>query len=228
MMKVNPHRYRLEASQVVDALHSQLESRKIRAMIDIVDYQERWKEEFEEIAQQLREALGHLALRIDHIGSTSVPGLAAKDVIDIQVTVERLEPSLIPLIKSLGFEHPPYFGIHHYHDDHQPPGYPTPEDEWLKYFFRRSQPRRVNLHVRVAGKANQRYALLFRDYLRSSPASANAYAELKRQLAANLTDLDAYTDVKDPVCDLIAIAAEAWAIRTNWQSANWQSDLGST
>jgi GrpB-like predicted nucleotidyltransferase (UPF0157 family) len=189
-------------------------------MIEIIDYQERWKEEFANIAQQLREALGGLALRIDHIGSTSVPNLAAKDIIDVQVTVARLEPSLIPLITNLGFEHPPYLGNYQYHDDHQPPGYPTAEDEWLKYFFRKSQPRRVNLHVRVAGKANGRYALLFRDYLRSSPASAKAYAELKRGLAANLTDLATYSDVKDPACDLIAIAAEAWALQTNWQVVN--------
>jgi GrpB-like predicted nucleotidyltransferase (UPF0157 family) len=186
-------------------------------MIEIVDYQERWPNEFAEIAQQLREALGNLALRIDHIGSTSVPGLAAKDVIDIQVTVEKLEPSLIPLITSLGFEHPPYYEDHHHHADHQPPGYSTAEEEWRKFFFHRPQPRRVNLHVRVLRKANQRYALLFRDYLRSHSASVEAYAELKRGLAANLTDLGTYSDVKDPACDLIVIAAEAWALQTHWQ-----------
>jgi GrpB-like predicted nucleotidyltransferase (UPF0157 family) len=189
----------------------------LTVMIDIIDYQERWPKEFGAIAGQLRKALSDKALRIDHIGSTSVPGLAAKDVIDIQVTVKELEPSLITLITALDFEHPPYARSHHYHDDHRPPGYPSAEDEWRKFFFRTSQPYRVNLHVRVAGKANQRYALLFRDYLRSSPASARAYAELKRQLAANLTNLDVYSDVKDPACDLIAIAAEAWAKQTHWQ-----------
>jgi GrpB-like predicted nucleotidyltransferase (UPF0157 family) len=221
MMKVSPQRYRLEHLQAMsNTMQPRFESRKLQSMIEIIDYQERWPQEFEVTAGQLREALGHLAFRIDHIGSTSVPGLAAKDVIDIQVTVERLEPSLIPLITNLGFEHPPYRGKYQYHDDHQPPGYPTAQDEWLKYFFRKPQPHRVNLHVRVAGKANGRYALLFRDYLRSSPASAKAYAELKRGLAANLTDLAIYSDVKDPACDLIAIAAEAWAKQTNWQVAS--------
>jgi GrpB-like predicted nucleotidyltransferase (UPF0157 family) len=180
-------------------------------MIEIIDYQERWSQEYEAVARQLRETLGDRALRIDHIGSTSVSGLAAKDIIDVQVTVRELESSLIPLITSSGFEHVPYY------EDHQPPDYPTAKDEWSKLYFRRTQPRRVNLHVRMAGKANQRYALLFRDYLRYSPASAKAYAELKRLLAANLTSLDAYTDVKDPACDLIAIAAEAWAKQTHWQ-----------
>jgi GrpB-like predicted nucleotidyltransferase (UPF0157 family) len=187
-------------------------------MIEIVDYQERWLEEFEVIAKQLRDGLGDLALRIDHIGSTSVPGLAAKDIIDVQVAVERLEPSLIPLLTRLGFEHPPYDEDPHHHADHQPPGYPTAKDEWRKFFFHKPQPRKVNLHVRVAGKANQRYALLFRDYLRTHPASAEAYARLKRMLAANLANLDIYADVKDPACDLIAIAAEAWAKQTQWKA----------
>jgi GrpB-like predicted nucleotidyltransferase (UPF0157 family) len=182
-------------------------------MVEIVDYRESWQEEFAVIAQQLRNALGNLALRIDHIGSTSVPGLAAKDIIDIQITVTELESSLIPLITSLGFEHLPFS------QDHQPPGYPSAADEWRKFFFRKLEPRKINLHIRVAGKANQRYALLFRDYLRAHPASAEAYAELKRKLAANLAELRTYADVKDPACDLIALAAEVWAQQTQWQGA---------
>jgi GrpB-like predicted nucleotidyltransferase (UPF0157 family) len=182
-------------------------------MIEIIDYQERWAKEFESLAQQLREALGTLALRVDHIGSTSVPGLAAKDIIDIQLTVKELAPSLIPLVIKLGYEHRTIY------DDHQPPGYPEAKIEWQKFFFRRLGARRVHVHVRVEGKANQRYALLFRDYLRSSPASAAAYAQLKCMLAAHLPDFDTYSDVKDPACDLIAIAAEAWAAKTGWQVA---------
>jgi GrpB-like predicted nucleotidyltransferase (UPF0157 family) len=180
-------------------------------MIEIIDYQERWTEEFETLAQQLSTALGDKALRVDHIGSTSVPGLAAKDIIDIQITVKELDASLIQLITKLGYDHRPVYS------DHQPPGYQEAADEWQKLYFRRLEPRRVHLHVRIADKANQRYALLFRDYLRSSPASASAYAELKRRLAANLPDLDVYSAVKDPACDLIAIAAEAWAEQTQWK-----------
>ena len=77
--------------------------------------------------------------------------------------------------------------------------------------------RRVNVHVRQAGKPNQRYALLFRDYLRAHPASAAAYAELKRRLAQHLADLEFYADVKDPACDLIAVAAEDWAKQVGWE-----------
>jgi GrpB-like predicted nucleotidyltransferase (UPF0157 family) len=77
--------------------------------------------------------------------------------------------------------------------------------------------RRVNVHLRVLGRANQRYALLFRDYLRAHPAMAQAYAELKRRLAESLADPKMYPDVKDPAVDLIYLAAEDWASATGWQ-----------
>ena len=71
--------------------------------------------------------------------------------------------------------------------------------------------------MRVQGRANQRYALLFRDFLRTHPATAAAYGELKRQLAQHLADIQTYTDVKDPAVDLIYFAAEDWAAATGWQ-----------
>jgi GrpB-like predicted nucleotidyltransferase (UPF0157 family) len=69
----------------------------------------------------------------------------------------------------------------------------------------------------VQGRANQRYALLFRDYLRAHPATAAAYAELKRRLAQHLADPQTYPEVKDPAVDLIYFAAEDWAVATHWQ-----------
>ncbi|MBV9171476.1 MAG: GrpB family protein, partial [Chloroflexi bacterium] len=88
-----------------------------------------------------------------------------------------------------------------------------------KLFFRSSaDARRVNIHVRVAGHANRRYALLFRDYLRCHAEAAEAYAKLKLRLAALVLEIDDYNDIKDPVCDLIMIAAEAWAATTHWQA----------
>jgi GrpB-like predicted nucleotidyltransferase (UPF0157 family) len=77
--------------------------------------------------------------------------------------------------------------------------------------------RRVNLHVRVAGRANQRYALLFRDYLRAHPDTAAAYGEFKKRAASlPLESVGEYADLKDPVCDLIYLPAEEWAERTGW------------
>ncbi len=182
-------------------------------MLEIIPYQSSWVADFREIAARLRHGLGDMALRIDHIGSTSVPGLAAKDVIDIQITVAALTPELMRAMVSLGYTHPE--GIQR---DHRPPHTPGLDSEWEKWFFYPpAGQRRTHTHVRVAGRANQRYALLFRDYLRAHPATAEAYAELKRRLAQNLADADTYPEVKEPAVDLIYLAAEEWASVTHWQ-----------
>jgi GrpB-like predicted nucleotidyltransferase (UPF0157 family) len=77
----------------------------------------------------------------------------------------------------------------------------------------------VHIHVRVIGQANQRYPLLFRDYLRSHPYSAQAYATLKRDRALLLPhDSDRYAEVKDAACDLIYFAAEDWALAVGWNA----------
>lgn len=180
--------------------------------VEVRPYDPAWPEAFRALAVPLRAALGPLALRIDHIGSTSVPGLAAKDVIDVQVSVARLEPALDAAFAAIGYVK---------HDsivrDHRPPGATGPDEGWEKAYFRApTSLRRTNTHVRVEGRPNQRFALLFRDYLRAHPDTAEAYAELKRRLAAELRDPDAYPDVKDPAVDLIYLPAEGWAARTGW------------
>jgi GrpB-like predicted nucleotidyltransferase (UPF0157 family) len=152
-------------------------------------------------------------LRIDHIGSTAVPGLAAKEVIDVQVSVAALDENVITAVQALGYRQ--LAGVWR---DHCPPGGPEADDEWSKFLFVEPEgQRRVNVHLRVLGRANQRYALLFRDYLRAHPAMAQAYAELKRRLAESLADPKMYPDVKDPAVDLIYLAAEDWASATGWQ-----------
>jgi GrpB-like predicted nucleotidyltransferase (UPF0157 family) len=90
---------------------------------------------------------------------------------------------------------------------------------WLyaMYFHPPANQRRTHTHVRVSGRANQRYPLLFRDYLHAHPQTAEAYARLKRMLAEHLADPFMYPDVKDPAVDLIYLAAEKWAEQTNWQ-----------
>lgn len=183
--------------------------------ISMTPYDSRWPMEFREIGSALREALGDLALRIDHIGSTSVPGLAAKDVIDIQVTVaaldtEALSAALAPLSYSLAA------AIDH---DHVPPGHENDApEEWAKLFFRPPVgQRRTNLHVRQAGRANQRFALLCRDFLRVDQQACGGYERVKQALARlHPYDVEAYYDVKDPVFDIILAGAEHWATATNY------------
>jgi GrpB-like predicted nucleotidyltransferase (UPF0157 family) len=187
----------------------------VRSPIVIVPYAPRWPGEFRQLGATLRRALGGLALRIDHIGSTAVPGLAAKDIIDIQVTVKRLVPAapVADALVPVGYTIRPDIVR-----DHQPRGDSRAADEWAKlYFAPPAGQRPTHLHVRAEGRANQRYPLLFRDYLRSCAEATAAYAEVKRQLARRFADdIEAYYDLKDPVCDIIIAAAESWAREVGW------------
>ncbi|MGZ6316061.1 MAG: GrpB family protein [Anaerolineales bacterium] len=184
-------------------------------MITIVPYQPAWPQEFARIGGAFRQALGGLALRIDHIGSTSVPGLAAKDIIDVQITAQELAQPIEAALQRLGYNR--LQGDWH---DHVPPGQPGTSSEWTKWMFKAGPSQRpANVHVRLAGRLNQRYPLLFRDYLRLHPAAAEAYAQVKSAIAKyHPDDMDAYYDVKDPVCDIIMGGAEDWAASRHWEA----------
>lgn len=165
------------------------------------------------VAAPLRKVLARTAQRIDHIGSTSVLGLAAKDIVDVQVTVAELDRGAVSALTHLGYVEVP--GLR----DHEPPGWSGDPTGWDKFFFRGPPGLRpVNLHVRAGGRPNQRYALLFRDFLRTHQQWAGAYAVLKRKLAAKVADLASYCDIKDPVCDMIYFAAERWAHSQGWSA----------
>lgn len=192
----------------------------VKNLIEVVVYDERWPQEFRRVGVPLRQAMGELALRVDHVGSTSVPGLVAKDVIDVQVTVARLDVgAIVAALAPLG-----YTLLEKFNRDHVPPGRKDGRaEEWSKLLF---EPpigqRRTNLHVRQAGRANQRYALLFRDYLRADVAAAGAYGQIKEALARlHPDDVEAYYDVKDPVCDIVMAAAERWAGATGYVPGPW-------
>lgn len=181
--------------------------------IVIRPYDERWPVEFEALRALLCDALGDLAERVDHIGSTAVPGLAAKDVIDIQVSVTHLhDPRITPAFEALGATATDVTS------DHVPPGDGGDPSAWEKRYFRAPAGwRRTHLHVREVGRPNQRYALLFRDYLRASPGARAAYSDVKVALARlHPEDTAAYYDVKDPACDLVMQAAELWARQESW------------
>ena len=96
-------------------------------MITILPYNPTWRDEFVSIGVPLRQALGDLALRIDHIGSTAVPGLAAKDVIDVQITVRSLDPAVEEALRRAGYER-----LAHITQDHVPPGGVPDPAEWTK------------------------------------------------------------------------------------------------
>jgi GrpB-like predicted nucleotidyltransferase (UPF0157 family) len=185
-------------------------------LIEIISYQDRWPHEFEKIKADLERGLGDLALRIDHIGSTSVVGLGAKDIIDVQVTVASLDP-----VQSLteGFQNVGGYQLRDaLFEDHRPLGDDRPPHHWQKRYAREPEgKKRTHIHIRAAGSANQRYALLFRDFLRSEPRARANYEKLKQELARlHPHDIDAYLAVKEPAIDIIMIAAEAWATSSGW------------
>ncbi|MFI5661607.1 GrpB family protein [Streptomyces sp. NPDC051684] len=183
----------------------------------VVPHDPEWDAGGRELCGLLRERLGPSALHVDHIGSTSVPGMAAKDIYDVQVSVADLDGAAAvfeaPLV-ALGFVRAPYLR------DHVPAGREAAEDpaDWAKrYWSQRGEGAPdVNLHVRRAGSPNERLALLFRDWLRATPEAIPAYARFKCVLAGAVPDTGTYADVKDPVVDLVAVVAEQWAATTGW------------
>ena len=178
----------------------------------LVGHRPDWADEFARVAAGLRDALGPLALRIDHIGSTSVPGLVAKDVVDLQVIVERLTPSepLVDAFSAAGYD------LRFEGEDHIPAGWTGPADSWAKLLFLPRAGRRVHAHVRAAGSPNERYALLFRDYLCAHDDARDRWANVKAELAAATATRDDYAVRKDPLTDDLMAGAEAWASATGW------------
>jgi GrpB-like predicted nucleotidyltransferase (UPF0157 family) len=167
----------------------------------VVPYDASWPSAFEAEALRIRDALGSLALRVDHHGSTSIPGLAAKPIIDIQVSVSSLGP-----IESYG---KPLRAIGYVHVVHK-------DDSFCPFFHRPSHwPHTHHVHVVEAGGAEERRTLAFRDYLRDHIDEAREYEQLKRDVAAQLTSDDgesreAYARAKtDFIERIIAIALDA-------------------
>lgn len=186
----------------------------VRVVI-IEEHDPAWTRHGTALADSLRGALAPLALHVDHIGSTSIPGMAAKLVFDLQVSVADLDEAEHAFIRPLslrGFELTPY------RRDHVPAGRDDPPDRWVKRLWaRRDHPEPdVNLHVRLLGSANERLALLFRDWFRAHPEAIPGYARFKRSLAAAVPDLGIYSDVKDDVVDVIVAVAESWAVQAGW------------
>jgi GrpB-like predicted nucleotidyltransferase (UPF0157 family) len=181
----------------------------------VVDYDPGWSARGSALCGDLRSLLAPLALHVDHIGSTSVPGMAAKPVFDLQVSVRDLaeaEQRFDDPLAGRGFQRMPYLR------DHVPAGSGDSAERWAKRMWRRRghPDGDVNLHVRVAGSANERLALLFRDWFRAHPEAIPPYAKFKGDLARETGDIGPYTDIKDSVVDLIIAVAGPWAAAAGW------------
>jgi GrpB-like predicted nucleotidyltransferase (UPF0157 family) len=167
-------------------------------MIEIVAYDPQWPHAFDAERARIQAALGSLAVRIDHNGSTAVPGLSAKPVIDIQVSVARLQPldAFASPLATLGYVH-----------------VSSADDSWCPFFHRpRDWPHTHHVHVVEAGGEEERRTLAFRDYLRAHPSAAREYEALKRRLAArhggsDAESREAYAAAKSSFIDRILTMA---------------------
>lgn len=168
----------------------------------IESYDPAWPAQFASIATRLREALGERALRIDHIGSTAVPGLSAKPVIDIQISVGALEP------------------VAHYAEGLGRAGFrwrADNPDRTKRYFREGPAMARTHIHVRTAGSWSEQLSLLFRDYLRDDQPSRERYAQAKRELAARFReDREGYVAAKAPIVWMLLQRADVWSQATGW------------
>lgn len=173
-----------------------------------------WAVQAEAILDRLRRAGGDLVLTADHIGSTSVPGLLAKDVLDLQLGVADLAAAdrLAPALAAAGFPR-----VQGQWRDSPKEGVAEPGARWEKRFHANADPARaVNLHVRVAGGPGWTYALACRDWLRTDASARAGYQQVKEHLVATTGSTRDYAAAKEPWFDQAWPQIQTWAERTGW------------
>lgn len=171
----------------------------------IASYDPAWRQLFLVAGMTLREALGEKALRIDHVGSTSIVGMDAKPIIDIQISVSYFDDLLNYKheIEAVGFifrgENP---------------------DKTKRYFREVPGCRRTHVHIRQAGSFSEQMNLLFRDYLREHQEDRLKYAEEKHRLMTKYKDQRSkYVEGKGPMVWNILEKAHIWSQEIGWQPA---------
>jgi len=177
-----------------------------------------WPAEAARLMGRISSALGDRAMAVEHIGSTSVPGLIAKDVIDLQVGVRRLltdadDPAFVKNLADKGFPRSAN------EDLTSDTALPWADDAtlWHKRFHGSADPGRVvHVHVREIDGPGWRYALLFRDWLRAQGQERDGYAALKRELAGSAATTTEYVEAKGPWIVAALARADVWARRTGW------------
>ncbi|HWS34014.1 MAG TPA: dephospho-CoA kinase [Actinoplanes sp.] len=189
----------------------------------VVQSDPEWPHTAERLIARIRHGIGDRAdvhavdrtgshVDVHHIGSTAVPGLPAKDIIDLMIGVRTLDEAdaLAGPLAAAGFPQRSGTWSDHAHG--------IPGGTWPKRLHGCADPGyRVNLHIRVTGSPGWRFALLMRDHLRAVPEARDAYAESKARLALHHPDRSGYAEAKEPWFEAEALAADDWAIATGWQ-----------
>ena len=168
---------------------------KLSGPVVLVDYDERWPLLYRQEADRIGSLLGGRVLLIEHVGSTSVPGLAAKPVIDIVLAVADSadEPAYLPALQAAGYR------------------LVIREPDWYQHRVLKGPDTNVNLHVFSAGCPEVERMVAFRDWLRTHDADRDLYARTKRELATRgWTYIQSYADAKtDGVTDILRRAGAA-------------------
>jgi GrpB-like predicted nucleotidyltransferase (UPF0157 family) len=179
--------------------------------IEVCSYKAEWQQQFQTRARAIRQSLGPVARRVDHVGSTAVPGLASKPTIDIQVAVTALED-------LCGFKMPLERLGYTLHEK----SLTDPEHRFFSV-----EARAAHVHVCPSGSEWERTHLLFRDYLRAHAEVARRYERLKYALAReHPQDRIAYADAKTEFVHETMQDAEQWAEQTSWAAPLSPAEAG--
>ncbi|AJY76202.1 GrpB family protein [Paenibacillus beijingensis] len=169
----------------------------------IEPYNEEWPAIFFELGKRIKEAIGDHAIRVDHIGSTAVPGLAAKPVIDVQISIRDINH--FDLVKD-GLE---TIGFRYIQDN---------PDRTKRYFREQPGMRRTHIHVREHGSWAEQFNLLFRDYLRTHEKEREEYADLKKKLSLIFRNQrEQYVEGKTELIWNIMMKASKWSQEIGWK-----------
>ena len=172
-----------------------------------------WPEQAQRMLARLRLAFGDLLGSADHVGSTAVPGLVAKDVLDLQIGVWRLDDAddeaLRARLDAAGF--PRAAGVFADFDRGS-------EGTWPKRMHGNADPARVaHIHIREVSSPGWRWALMFRDWMRADADARAEYAAEKARIAASGATATEYAEAKEPWFDAVHERAEAWARESGWE-----------
>jgi len=167
--------------------------------VRIVNYDHQWIVLFTNEKRLIQDVIGHIIVKIEHIGSTAVPKLGAKPIIDIIIAVNNLSDAkkCIGPLKSIGYEYVPE------HENSMPE---------RRYFHKGKPPKEQHYHLHMVELASDFWKrhLLFRDYLRTHPEVAQEYFELKMRLATKYSsDREEYTEAKTSFIESVVSKAKA-------------------
>lgn len=150
----------------------------------VVPYDEKWEQDFKDIAFELREALGTLVLEVEHVGSTSVKGLSAKPIIDIDVVIQddSVFGEVVSALAKIGYQHEGNLGI---------------EGREAFRYDGKEHLRKHHLYVCSKNSMELHRHLVFRDYLRTHPDAVKKYGKIKEEAAKRFPDsIDQYIAYK--------------------------------